>query len=187
MTDESDQISTADVRVPPVHLFTKAAQDSLYREQFSAFYREFLPNLVAFLIHHGARPVDATDIAQDTMTKAWQNWSAIQTPKAWTRLVASRELVRRIARIQKDQIAESEHSALLPTNSDLDEWVEQHHYHRALSALPPRQRQVMIWTMEGYKPAEIAERLQLDPATVRSNLRTARRAIVTHLNRSAPQ
>src|SRR6185437_14496095 len=38
---------------------------------FSAFYREFVPTLVASLTWHGARLADAADAAQDTMSKAY--------------------------------------------------------------------------------------------------------------------
>jgi RNA polymerase sigma-70 factor (ECF subfamily) len=97
-------------------------------------------------------------------------------------------LARRIGAIDEDLIADPERSALLlPSASDIDEWIQHDDYTRVLSSLPSRQRQVIAWTMEGYKPAEIAEQLHIDPQTVRSNLRNARRAIATQLKRSAEQ
>lgn len=44
---------------------------------FSAFYREFTPTLVAWLIWQGARLPVAADVAQETMIKAYRNWSTI--------------------------------------------------------------------------------------------------------------
>jgi RNA polymerase sigma factor (sigma-70 family) len=45
----------------------------------------------------------------------------------------------------------------------------------ALADLPPKQRQVMAWSIDGFSPAEIAGELDVDPATVRQNLAKARK------------
>ncbi|MEV0027843.1 sigma-70 family RNA polymerase sigma factor [Nocardia sp. NPDC050793] len=187
MIDEPDQIGGADVRVPPTMTSAQVTPDVEQREAFRAFYRDFTPKLVAFLIQHGARTVDAADIVQETMMLAWRNWSTIEHPKTWTRTVASRNLVRRIASITEDLIAEPEQSALLGSSHEVDDWVAQHDLVREMAALPPRQRQMMAWTLAGYKPGEIAEQLTLDPATVRSNLRKARKTLAMHRDRSAQQ
>jgi RNA polymerase sigma-70 factor (ECF subfamily) len=188
VTDEHDQIAAAaghPVTAPPTR---QPELDAANRETFSAFYHDFTPNLVALLVAKGARAADAADIAQETMTQAWRYWSTITSPKAWARTVASKALARRIGAIDEDLIADPERSALLlPSASDIDEWIQHDDYTRVLSSLPSRQRQVIAWTMEGYKPAEIAEQLHIDPQTVRSNLRNARRAIATQLKRSAEQ
>ncbi|MFG3525065.1 RNA polymerase sigma factor [Nocardia nova] len=186
MTEEYDRIGAAGrpLTAPPTRQPELYAAD---REAFSAFYRDFTPNLVAMLLAKGVRVADAVDIAQDTMAKAWRYWSTITSPRAWARVVAGKELARRIGAIDEDTIAEPEQSALLPAASDIDEWVQHNDYLQVLSALPPRQRQVIAWTVEGYTPAEIAEQLQMKPQTVRSNLRNARRAIATQLKRSAEQ
>ncbi|WP_367995823.1 RNA polymerase sigma factor [Streptomyces sp. ADI95-16] len=46
-----------------------------------------------------------------------------------------------------------------------------------LRALPPRQRQVLAWSVSGYSPSQIGEELGIDPATGRANLLKARRAV----------
>lgn len=187
MMDEPDQIGGADVRLPPTIPSARATPDAQQREAFRAFYRDFTPKLVGFLVLHGARTVDAADIVQETMILAWRNWTTTEYPKTWARTVASREFVRRIASITEDLIAEPERSALLGSSHEVDDWVEQDDLVAAMAALPPRQRQVMAWTLEGYKPGEIAQQLSLPPATVRSNLRKARKNIATHRDRSAGQ
>ena len=55
------------------------------------FYRSGIPGLVAFVMWLGAGAEEAADIAQETMTWAWQNWKGIRHPRAWVRIVASRE------------------------------------------------------------------------------------------------
>lgn len=150
---------------------------------YSDFYRGFSPRLLAFLIYQGAQAADAAEIVQDTMTKAWQSWSTIQHPEAWTRRVASRALVRRIASVEEDSVATvPEQSALLVSRADMDAWEQKHDLLRVLALLPPRQRQIMAWTLEGYTPAEIGRELQLTAEVVRSNLKKARRSMARHLD-----
>jgi RNA polymerase sigma-70 factor (ECF subfamily) len=52
-----------------------------------------------------------------------------------------------------------------------------------LHALPVAQREVIALTMDGYGAVEIAEITGQKPATVRSNLRHARRNLVAMLER----
>jgi DNA-directed RNA polymerase specialized sigma24 family protein len=45
----------------------------------------------------------------------------------------------------------------------------------ALASLPPKQREVMAWHIDGFRSAEIAATLHMDPAAVRQNLIKARK------------
>ncbi|MFD6358181.1 RNA polymerase sigma factor [Nocardia tengchongensis] len=183
MSEEYDQIN---LRTPPP-LDAERNQEQLHLEQFSAFYRTNIAKLVGFLVTQGARVADATDIAQDTMIQLWQSWSKVESPLAWARVVAGRELVRRYSALEEDRIDEAEHSALLGCARDVDDWIQSAAYKEALAALPPRQRQILVWTMEGYSPTEIARELQLKATTVRSNLRKARRGVALFLAKGAQQ
>jgi RNA polymerase sigma factor (sigma-70 family) len=141
-----------------------------------------LPTLVGFLLVQGARFTEAADIAQETMTRAYKLWATIDHPKAWARTVASRALARNIARIPEDPREEiAEETLLVPSSINVTEWEEHHEILRVLSLLPPRQRQVLAWTFDGYSPAEIGEILGISSETVRANLLKARRALAGHL------
>jgi RNA polymerase sigma factor (sigma-70 family) len=149
---------------------------------FGSFYHRFVPTLVAFLLWQGARLSDAADIAQETMVAAHQHWQSIRHPDQWARRVASRTLIRRVTSIEEvpvDQIPDG--TPLLPPQPNVATWEQQREILRVLAVLPPRQRQVMAWTFDGYSPSEIAEELQITPETVRSNLRKARRTLAAHL------
>jgi hypothetical protein len=52
---------------------------------FSAFYRDYLPQLLALLMIEGARPALAAEIAQDVMSAAYREWARIDSPREWTR------------------------------------------------------------------------------------------------------
>lgn len=149
---------------------------------FSAFYRQFVPTLVAFLIWQGARLPEAAEIAQDTMTKAYKGWSEIHHPQAWARQVASRMLARLIASVEKENLVDevSERSCLLPL-TNVEAWEQRHDVLRVLDRLPPRQRQVMAWTLDGYTPSEIADELNITAEAVRASLKKARRALATQV------
>ena len=58
----------------------------------------------------------------------------------------------------------------------------------APASLPPKQREVMAWHIDGFRSAEIAATLHIDPAAVRQNLVKARRNLKKKLGISgAPQ
>ncbi len=151
-------------------------------DDFCAFYRDFVPKLVGFLRLQGAQLAEAADIAQDTMVQAHQRWETINHPAAWARTVASRALTRRIATVREDPSETiSEGALLLTPSTNISEWEARHDILRAFDQLPPRQRQVMAWTLQGYTPAEIADELKIKPEAVRASLMKARRAISEHL------
>uniref|UniRef100_UPI003F499906 RNA polymerase sigma factor n=1 Tax=Streptomyces chartreusis TaxID=1969 RepID=UPI003F499906 len=151
-------------------------------EEFSAFYRSTIRPLVAFLINQGAAVHVAADIAQDTMTSAYRRWSELHTPRPWAYKVASRALVRKFATIDEEPVEEiPEPTSLLARPDAIGEWETRHDALPLLRSLPPRQRQVLAWTLAGFTPADIAEHLALPGDTVRANLRKARRAAAAYL------
>ncbi|GGV50961.1 hypothetical protein GCM10010293_62410 [Streptomyces griseoflavus] len=151
-------------------------------EQFEAFYQEFTPTLVGFLIRQGARLAIAAEIAQETMIKAFRKWAEIDNPQAWARRVASRELVRHVSRAEADLCEEvPEPSPLLSSPDAAAAWEQQQDLLRLLADLPPRQRQIMAWKYDGHSPSEIAEELGISPETVRASLLKARRVLAARL------
>ncbi|AWT41823.1 MULTISPECIES: RNA polymerase sigma factor [Streptomyces] len=151
-------------------------------EQFSAFYRSVVRRLVGFLINQGATVPTAADIAQDSMIKAYRRWADLEDPRAWIHTVAARELVRRSASLREEPVESvPEATALLPRPDALGEWESRYALLPLLRALPPRQRQVLAWTLDGYTPDDIAGQLHISSDAVRSNLMKARRAVAQRL------
>ncbi|WBB80732.1 RNA polymerase sigma factor [Micromonospora sp. WMMD882] len=149
--------------------------------EFSAFYRDQVGRLVAFLVWQGASVADAAEVAQETMRRAFERWDAIHAPGPWTRRVASREYARRMATLVElptDDLADRTPLLRAPA-SEIADWEARQEELRLLGRLPARQRQVMAWTLEGYQPTEIAAQLRMTPEAVRSSLRKARRALGT--------
>ncbi|MGN9760183.1 RNA polymerase sigma factor [Streptomyces sp. SD31] len=156
--------------------------------EFSAFYRKTISRLVGFLVNHGATLPLAADIAQDTMTKAYGRWTELHEPQAWVHTVASRAYIRRATNIREDPVGQvPEPTSLLPRPDAIAEWEARHDMLQLVRRLPCRQRQVLAWTLSGYTPSEIAEKLELTSEAVRASLKKARRAVARYVNQGAEQ
>jgi RNA polymerase sigma-70 factor (ECF subfamily) len=149
--------------------------------EFSAFYRTRIRSLVVFLASHGADVQTAADIAQEVMTHAYRNWADITHPKAWVYKAASRALARRIASVEEPVDEVPEPTSLLARPDAIAEWEATHDVLPVLHSLPPRQRQILAWTLAGFTPTDIAELLGLRAETVRANLMKARRSAAAYL------
>ncbi|MET9231079.1 sigma-70 family RNA polymerase sigma factor [Lentzea sp. NPDC003310] len=154
---------------------TSPARTSTTHTEFADFYRSHFTSLTAFVLMHGATLVEAADIVQDTMIEAFRSWDRIDHPKAWAYRVSSRSFGRRT--FSEDLVAEPPEPAPPLRGSDLEHWEQQHDMLLLLADLPLRQRQVMAWTLSGFRPAEIAAELGVTPEAVRSSLMKARRAL----------
>ncbi|MEV5412215.1 sigma-70 family RNA polymerase sigma factor [Thermopolyspora sp. NPDC052614] len=133
-------------------------------EEFASFYRSTIRQLIAFLLNQGAALPLAVDIAQDAMIEAYRRWMEIGHPRAYVHTVASRALVRKVADVREEPAEQTpEPTALLPCPDAAAGWELRHDMLPLLRSLPPRQRQVLAWTLNGFTPAEIARTAADDP------------------------
>jgi RNA polymerase sigma factor (sigma-70 family) len=152
--------------------------------EFSCFYREHIRRLVAYLIYQGATAHLAADLAQDAMTTAYRRWPEIKSPRAYVYKVAGRAFLRHALDAPELTVGEvPEPASVLPRPEEAEAWLQTQQIIEVLRALPPRQRQVLALTIDGWSPAEISELLGIDPAAVRSNLMKARRSADEHRRR----
>ncbi len=89
--------------------------------------------------------------------------------------MAYRKLQRHIAarREAPSAVLAEPHSPLSPDTAVASVDTAQ----RGLASLPPRQREVMAWTMVGFTPTEIAEELKISREAVRASLMKARKTL----------
>ena len=139
---------------------------------FADCYSRELPGLIWFVMSLGASAETAADVAQSAFADAFPVWPAIQYPRAWLRRVAQRGYCRFGSR-ETPVESPPERPGPLPTVGAAELRDEARAVLAALAALPPKQRQVMAWCIDGYSPAEIASQLGADPAAVRQNLAKA--------------
>ena len=146
--------------------------------EFSKFYMENVPRLVAFLVCAGVPVVDAADCVQETLIDALPPvWATLQYPYAWCRRVAYRKACDLAHRRREEPFADLAQvgSPLVAPNIDIENLESKHEFLGWLARLNgDKQREILAWTYDGATPAEIAAALDMDPATVRSTLRNAR-------------
>lgn len=150
--------------------------------EFAGFYRSHFTRLVAYLVYQGAAAHLAADIAQDAMATVYVRWPEISSPRAYAWTVAYRAFIRQaLEDAPETPVGEvPEPASVLPRPGEAEAWLQSQQVIEVLRALPPRQRQVLALTIDGWAPAEIAELLSIDPAAVRSSLKKARRSADQH-------
>ena len=147
--------------------------------EVEACYRAEFNGLVMFLIRQGTPHHDAKDAAQAAFIEALWQWKQIRTPRAWLRRVALR-CVSHLPEYPVWDILVADQP--LPSD-DLEIKEETRRVLDALAHLPPQQRVVMAWTIDGFSPTEIAAELNCKPAAVRQNLHRARETLKRVLRR----
>jgi RNA polymerase sigma factor (sigma-70 family) len=175
------QVESAQPCAPaePAHSTTggRAADDPVALAAFAKFYQDAVPGLIAFLRLLGASYPVAADCVQDAMLKALPPvWETLTHPRAWCRTTGLNLYRRQAARHREDPVADIELTdhPLLAMDTDFDELEERFEVVRLLQRLPLRRRQVMACIYDGASYDEIAEALQVTPATVRSTHRYAK-------------
>jgi RNA polymerase sigma factor (sigma-70 family) len=145
--------------------------------EFAQFFRAEHKQLIRFLMATGASGDEAAEIAQATFFKAFEGWDAIRAPRAWIRRVATNELIaaRRAARRETPRATLPDAPAPISTAMAAELTEEARQVLAALRALPPGQRQVMAWIIDGFGAAEIASELGVSPESVRQSHAKARK------------
>jgi RNA polymerase sigma-70 factor, ECF subfamily len=131
---------------------------------------------------------DALDVAQETMTRAFDRWDTVSTmdrPGAWARRVALNLVTdtqrRRTRRARLHLRLRAEPPAVNP--DEPDPWDRR--FWLAVAALPRRQRDaVALHYVEDLPVAEIATVLEVAEGTVKSDLSRARDRLRAAIDRS---
>jgi RNA polymerase sigma-70 factor (ECF subfamily) len=151
---------------------------------FEDFFGAEYPKSVKFLMSAGATFAQAEEAVQEAMFQAYRNWARIISPVAWSRKAALHEYYKAIARDKREfELANKPTPAgsVADPTEDTYEAEEVERARQAIRKLPRAQRDVFALTYDGYEPTEIAAILEKPPATVRSNLREARKRLAREL------
>lgn len=167
------------------HLLSCIAEGD--EKAFKFLYSHYLKELKPLLKKYSTDDIEMREILQETFLKVWLNRDAlpdIQNFKAWVYTVASREYLiatrKKInydKRLQGYSISVAKNVAA-QTPADLMNFSEIHHFVlKVISQLPPRRRKIYEMNREGYKINEIAEKLSINPQTVKNVLQIATKTI----------
>ncbi|OHV35160.1 MULTISPECIES: RNA polymerase sigma factor [Pseudofrankia] len=150
---------------------------------FSAFYRAELPRLWAFLRSLRVPAADVEDISQRAMTTLLDRWERVDNPRAYVRTVAAHDAHgwRRTSQVELPVGDLPEPTPLSPRPGEIDAVMGQRYLLGLVTGLPPRQRQVVAWWLDGFTPTEIAAELGITPEAVRTALAKARRSLKSQL------
>jgi RNA polymerase sigma-70 factor (ECF subfamily) len=119
--------------------------------------------LLAVAVAQGAGPRPAPRRQRRDAVRATQP-PALKRPTSRRRVEdLDHRASHRIASVEEDPTdpLPAVPTSLLPVDTDLDALTGRHEVLRLLALLPPRQRQIMAWTYDGYSPTEIAQELTL--------------------------
>lgn len=155
---------------------------------FDALVRRYLRRAHAVAYRLLEHREDAEDLVQDAFMTALERIHTFQPGRPFGpwffRILTNRGHNLRAARARRATLplpAEAETSAPSPADdaerSELRAWLAD-----ALAGLPERQRLIIqLFELDGLSGAEIAEALEMPPATVRWNLHQARKKLRTAL------
>jgi RNA polymerase sigma-70 factor (ECF subfamily) len=151
------------------------------RQAFAALFEHFAPRVKSYMLRLGAEPLQAEELAQETLLAVWRRADAFDRAKAapstWIFTIARNLRIDAARRARRGHPIEDPSDApdAEPTPDEAMAAVQsQGRIRAALGALPPEQAQVVRLSFFSDKPhSEIAEELKLPLGTVKSRLRLA--------------
>ncbi len=149
-----------------------------------AFYEREMPRLVLFVtISTGLDVHAAADVAQTAFERALPRWRSLRNPRAWLCRVAYHEALARYESVRRevpvDVVPDRPDQLSAALAAELR--AEQREVMAYLRGLPPKQRQVMAWTLAGFADAEIARALELSTDAVKQSRYYARQNLARRL------
>jgi RNA polymerase sigma-70 factor (ECF subfamily) len=154
---------------------------------FSPFFRQHFGLLMRHVLYLGGTIHDAEDAAQAAMMELLRRWQDIDDKLPYAKRVAINAFfkarTRGLDRVRTRQLETGNASPEARIDGNLVLWEDSEWVVGLLTALPPRQREVMAFVVDDFSPAEIAQMLGRTPTAVRNNLRAARERLALDLRR----
>lgn len=158
---------------------------------FEQLYARSAGRVYAICLRMTGERQRARELTHDAFVRAWERLSTFRGEAAfdtWMHrlavnvvLTASRTERRRMARMVSTDDEDSFGAAAGNPAGDVESRLD---IESAIAALPNRAREVFVLhDVEGYRHDEIAERLELQPSSVRAQLHRARQLMMRMLNR----
>jgi RNA polymerase sigma factor (sigma-70 family) len=152
--------------------------------EIGALYEREMPRLVLFItVSTGLDVHAAADVAQTAFEKALPRWAGLRNARAWLYRVAHNEAIARCKAVRRevpvDVVPDRPDHLSAAIASELR--AEQREVMGHLQKLPPKQCQVMTWTLAGFSDTEIAAALGLTTDAVKQSRYYARRNLAKQL------
>jgi RNA polymerase sigma factor (sigma-70 family) len=152
--------------------------------RFEDWYRDESPGLILFAVRLGADICHAHDLAQDACARVLERWETICSPRAYVRVVIRNAYFKHRQHDREDLVLDLVPATAVedPGLGEIEFQDQEEMIFAAIRLLPPRQREVIAWTIDGYGPSEIARILGCEALTIRGNLHKARQALKRSLS-----
>ncbi len=167
-------------------------------EAFGELVRQCYQQIHRWALVHTGDPDDADDVTQEVLIRLqrgirrfraqarFTTWLFQVTRNAALELHRKREARNRMhMRLQRDGHSDDDSGSTLEPSSEsgISRLVKDF-----LTALPQRQREVFdLVDLQGLKPLEVSQMLDMNPATVRAHLFRARRALRSRILAQHPE
>jgi len=156
-------------------------------EGFVDFFRATYRELLKAAMYAGATRYEADEAAAAAMKEVLRRWDELHDPLAYARRAVIsnfvKEKTRSLDRIRQRQV--ERHAGIAEGREDpgLTVWEDREWVMQMLRSLPPGQRNVMAFIVDGFAPTEIAALLGRSPAAIRQSLHDARLRLIEALQR----
>ncbi|MCP5162558.1 MAG: sigma-70 family RNA polymerase sigma factor [Hahellaceae bacterium] len=169
-----------DPSVRLIYLLERIAQEQC-QDAFSELFQSVAPRLKAYAMKLGSPPMEAEEIAQDSMLTVWRKAAQfnprLASPHTWLFTIARNRRID-FYRKQREELLDSDDLWPDPESGELDVAVssdlDAQLLRTLIDALPADQRQVLFkMYFEDKSHSEIAEEMDIPLGTVKSRLRLA--------------
>lgn len=153
-------------------------------EAFDALITPLLPRAASLARRLMDHAEDAEDLVQEACLRALDRIDQHDQQRAFApwffrvlvNLGLNAQRVRKVRRTEA--LTDYEASEIATPDVEVEQSETRRRFSAAVAALPPRQRQIVMWhEVDGWSAPQIAEALSLSQATVRWHLHEARRTL----------
>jgi len=156
-------------------------------EQFERLYQRYFDRAVAYIVSLGVSREDARDLAQETFVRVYRSmeqyrreaeWQYIQTTARRLRLNKLRDDLAQKRKVSMALLSEDELVNVADRKLSPEQLAAIHESldraRTAVSELPEKKRDCVLWFLGGYTYGEMAKILGVSEVTVKSRLHEAR-------------
>lgn len=148
------------------------------KEEIRALFEDFYESWYSSLVRYVARLTGSTDLAKDvvqdsflTLCNELVQGRHIENPKGWTFRVVRRQIGRQMSPGRRFTVSlDAADEALWVAPQEEEDGLS-----RLMAHLSPREQEVVLLRLEGFKYREIAEQLSIGASTVKELLARAMR------------
>ncbi|MEU7615359.1 sigma-70 family RNA polymerase sigma factor [Micromonospora rifamycinica] len=156
-------------------------------QEFSEFYRAEYRTLLQAAMYAGANKHQADEATATAMREVMRRWDRLDRPLAYARRAVIsnflKEKTRSLDRIRRRQVEKQAGTVESREDPGMTVWEDREWVMQMLNSLPPGQRDVMAFIVDGFTPTEIAALLGRSPAAIRQSLHHARLRLTKALQR----